>query len=114
AAAGYQVASFGGLLPAPHLETVVRRWRCMVPKHVAGIVAGLKRIVDRTKIHEREVDRIEADSVDLANRLVQRCLRPRALAKLISIMVNEPVRLELSRKCFLPAQDAFPVERVVA
>src|SRR5262245_37477302 len=101
-AGGSQVHRSVRLLPAFDLSLVPRICPLVEGKGFARIMAWLESVVRRAKIEQFEIDRIVSETVDLVDCIAKAHARPWAFAKLVGVVVDEPVGMKLRGELFLP------------
>src|SRR5262249_10313660 len=95
----------GSLLPAANLDAIVGGRFRIERESGANILAGAVTVVGQPEIEAGEVDRVVAERVDPVNGLLERNIAPRAFAKLVGIVVDEPVSVEGGRQLGFPSND---------
>src|SRR4029079_2772748 len=111
-AGGHQVDRFHARLPALDLHAVVRGTWFEEPELFWNRVAALIRVVDRRKIQQTEVDGVVAQAIHELDAFRQIDLRPGRLAKLICVVVEDPIRPEASGQLLFAAEYSGPIERL--
>src|SRR5262245_5920256 len=105
-----QIDRLRSLLPAPDLHTIVRLGRRVKLERFTDVVTRPKTVLHWPEVEELEINRVEPVHVDALNGLAQRQPRPRALAKLVGVVMDKPGRVQLGGELHFPAQDALPLE----
>ncbi len=101
-----------GLLPAADLQAIVRRRFRVRRQGFAHVVPIAEAVADREKVEAGEVDRVEAKRVDAPDCVRQGNAGPRAFTKLVGVVMNEPIGVQLSRELSFTEQNPLPLEAV--
>ena len=96
------------LLPASHLQPIVRRQLRIKRERLPDVVAGAESVVDRPEVEPREIDGVESERIHVPDGVLQREMGPGAFPELVGIVVDEPGRVELAWRAPSSCEESAP------